>query len=201
MVRRLLMKNRKIVRIFWISWQRRKSMKIQKRTIALCIYFGLLILPIYWMLNMSLRTNADILANFALYPADLTLKNYIKIFTDPTWYMAYINALIYANADQLVMHLAKNDVWDARLVTENDGLSGQVSRLEKEHKITVHSMQTEHRELLKQQAEERTRAADEHAAALVAHERAVDSERAGVESESSAPKIRRRHLRRISGIR
>ena len=34
-------------------------MKIQKRTIALCIYFGLLILPIYWMINMSLRTNAD----------------------------------------------------------------------------------------------------------------------------------------------
>ena len=56
-------------------------MKIQKRTIALCIYFGLLILPIYWMLNMSLRTNADILANFALYPADITFKNYIKIFT------------------------------------------------------------------------------------------------------------------------
>jgi len=70
-------------------------MKIQKRTIALCIYFGFLILPIYWMLNMSLRTNADILANFALYPADLTLKNYIKIFTDPTWYNAYINAIIY----------------------------------------------------------------------------------------------------------
>ncbi|MFC1879955.1 carbohydrate ABC transporter permease [Thermodesulfobacteriota bacterium] len=70
-------------------------MKIQKRTIALCIYFGILILPIYWMLNMSLRTNADILANFALYPADLTLINYIKIFTDPTWYMAYINAIIY----------------------------------------------------------------------------------------------------------
>ena len=70
-------------------------MKIQKRTIALCIYFGLLILPIYWMLNMSLRTNADILANFALYPVDLTLVNYINIFTDPSWYMAYINAIIY----------------------------------------------------------------------------------------------------------
>ena len=70
-------------------------MKIQKRTIALCIYFAFLILPIYWMLNMSLRTNADILANFALYPADLTFVNYIKIFTDPSWYMAYINALIY----------------------------------------------------------------------------------------------------------
>lgn len=31
-----------------------------------------------------------------------------------------INALIYSGNDQLVMHLAKNDVWDARLVTEND---------------------------------------------------------------------------------
>ena len=56
-------------------------MKIRKRSIALCIYFGFLILPIYWMLNMSLRTNADILANFALYPKDITFANYINIFT------------------------------------------------------------------------------------------------------------------------
>jgi hypothetical protein len=31
-----------------------------------------------------------------------------------------INALIYSGKDQLIMHLAKNDVWDARLVTEKD---------------------------------------------------------------------------------
>ena len=31
-----------------------------------------------------------------------------------------INALIYSGNDQLVMHLAKNDVWDARLITEQD---------------------------------------------------------------------------------
>ena len=31
-----------------------------------------------------------------------------------------INALIYSEKDNLVMHLAKNDVWDARLVTEDD---------------------------------------------------------------------------------
>ena len=80
-------------------------MKIQKRTIALCIYFGILILPIYWMLNMSLRTNADILGDFALYPADITFQNYIKIFTDPTWYMAYINAIIYVSMNT-VMSLA-----------------------------------------------------------------------------------------------
>ncbi|MGD9330991.1 MAG: carbohydrate ABC transporter permease [Desulfobacterales bacterium] len=80
-------------------------MKIQKRTIALCLYFGILILPIYWMLNMSLRTNADILGSFALYPADITFGNYIKIFTDPTWYNAYINAIIYVSMNT-VMSLA-----------------------------------------------------------------------------------------------
>ena len=31
-----------------------------------------------------------------------------------------INALIYSVKDQLIMHLAKNDVWDARLITEKD---------------------------------------------------------------------------------
>jgi glycerol transport system permease protein len=70
-------------------------MKIQKKTIGLCIYFGFLILPIYWMLNMSLRTNSDIITNFAIYPADMTLVNYIHIFTDHTWYMAYYHALVY----------------------------------------------------------------------------------------------------------
>ena len=55
-------------------------MKPKKRTVLLAFYFGLLLLPIYWMLTMSLRTNADILSSFVLYPADLTFKNYIKIF-------------------------------------------------------------------------------------------------------------------------
>ncbi len=41
--------------------KRREGMKGKKKTIALAIYFVLLFLPIYWMINMSLRTNADIL--------------------------------------------------------------------------------------------------------------------------------------------
>ncbi len=77
-------------------------MKIKKRTIALCIYFGLLLIPIYWMLNMSLRSNADILSAFALFPNDLTFKNYIKVFTDPTWYSGYINSMIYVSMNTLI---------------------------------------------------------------------------------------------------
>lgn len=70
-------------------------MKIKKRYICLAAYLALIMLPVYWMLNMSLRTNADIMAEFALIPTNLTLENYIKIFTDSTWYSGYINSIIY----------------------------------------------------------------------------------------------------------
>jgi glycerol transport system permease protein len=79
-----------------------KYMKGKKRTIALAIYFILLFLPIYWMLNMSLRTNADILSNLTLYPADPTWKNYIRIFTDPAWYNGFINSIIYVTMNTVI---------------------------------------------------------------------------------------------------
>ena len=77
-------------------------MKIRKRTIILCIYFGFLFLPIYWMLNMSLRTNADIMADFRLFPVDLSFHNYFNIFTDHTWYLAYVNAIIYVVMNSII---------------------------------------------------------------------------------------------------
>ena len=72
-------------------------MRIRKSTVALIVYLTLLLLPIYWMLNMSLRTNADILGFFALYPTRPTFDNYIKIFTDASWYSGYINSIIYVS--------------------------------------------------------------------------------------------------------
>jgi len=77
-------------------------MKIKKRSIALIFYFVLLMLPIYWMLNMSLRTNADILSNFSLYPKDITFANYLKIFTDSSWYSGYINSIIYVSINTVI---------------------------------------------------------------------------------------------------
>jgi glycerol transport system permease protein len=77
-------------------------MKGRTKTIALAIYFILLFLPIYWMLNMSLRTNADILGTLTLYPADPTWKNYIKIFTDRDWYSGFINAIIYVTMNTMI---------------------------------------------------------------------------------------------------
>lgn len=77
-------------------------MRPRKRTVGLIIYFGLLLLPIYWMLNMSLRTNADILGAFAFYPTDPTFANYIKIFTEEAWYSGYINSITYVSINTTI---------------------------------------------------------------------------------------------------
>ena len=77
-------------------------MRINKSAVGLVLYFGFLLLPIYWMLNMSLQTNADILAEFSLFPKNLTLENYLKIFQDPSWYWGYINSLIYVSINTAI---------------------------------------------------------------------------------------------------
>jgi len=77
-------------------------MRIRRSTLFLILYVILMMLPIYWMLNMSLRTNADILRNFTLIPTDLTLENYRKIFTDPSWYSGYINSIIYVTINTAI---------------------------------------------------------------------------------------------------
>ena len=59
------------------------------------LYIIFLMLPIYWLVNMSFKTTNEILGGFSLFPADFTLENYRKIFTDPSWYGGYINSLTY----------------------------------------------------------------------------------------------------------
>ncbi len=77
-------------------------MKIRKRYFVLTLYLVVLFLPIYWMLNMSLRTNAEILGSLAMYPEHPTLENYMKIFGDPSWYSGYINSIIYVTMNMVI---------------------------------------------------------------------------------------------------
>ena len=77
-------------------------MRRWRNIIGLILYFGVLLLPIYWMLNMSLRTNANILADFALFPKNPTLQNYVVIFTDPAWYSGYINSILYVSINTAI---------------------------------------------------------------------------------------------------
>jgi len=66
-----------------------------KSPAIMLIYIIFLMLPIYWLLNMSLKTNEEILGTFSLFPNELTFANYITIFTDPSWYWGYFNSMIY----------------------------------------------------------------------------------------------------------
>jgi glycerol transport system permease protein len=44
---------------------------------------------------MSFKGTEEILGGLTLWPQDFTLENYKQIFTDPTWYMGYVNSVIY----------------------------------------------------------------------------------------------------------
>ncbi|CAN5899160.1 carbohydrate ABC transporter permease [soil metagenome] len=72
------------------------------RAVLVLVYFFLLLLPIYWMLNMSLKTNREILGGITLFPQDLTFENYRTIFTDPSWYRGYINSMIYVGLNTVM---------------------------------------------------------------------------------------------------
>lgn len=58
-------------------------------------YILFLMLPLYWLLNMSFKTNQEILSTFTLWPETFTLDNYRLILSDKSWYSGYINSTIY----------------------------------------------------------------------------------------------------------
>jgi glycerol transport system permease protein len=66
------------------------------------LYIVFLMLPIYWLLNMSFKTTNEILGTFSLWPQRFTFDNYLTIFTDPTWYMGYVNSLIYVTMNTVL---------------------------------------------------------------------------------------------------
>ncbi len=69
--------------------------KFRKRSIALILYFIILLIPIYWMLVTSLKTDNEILSSLTFFPNDITFKNYIEIFTSDIWVGSFINSLTY----------------------------------------------------------------------------------------------------------
>ncbi|WP_189411242.1 carbohydrate ABC transporter permease [Neogemmobacter tilapiae] len=77
-------------------------MRVKPSAFVMLAYLIFLLLPIYWLLMMSLKTNTEITSTFTLWPADLTFRNYQTILTDPSWYMGYVNSLIYVGLNTLI---------------------------------------------------------------------------------------------------
>jgi glycerol transport system permease protein len=66
------------------------------------LYIVVLLLPIYWLINMSFKTNAEIVSSLTLFPHDPTLANYRTIFTDASWYSGYINSITYVVMNMVI---------------------------------------------------------------------------------------------------
>ena len=65
------------------------------RPVGITAYMLFLMVPVYWLINTSLKSNSDILAGFSLWPHHPTLEHYAKIFTDPEWHASFVNSILY----------------------------------------------------------------------------------------------------------
>jgi glycerol transport system permease protein len=70
-------------------------MRLRGSALVMTLYLLFLLIPIYWLVNMSFKTNTEITSTFTLFPYDFTIQNYVTILTDPSWYMGYVNSIIY----------------------------------------------------------------------------------------------------------
>jgi glycerol transport system permease protein len=66
------------------------------------LYILFLMLPIYWLLNMSFKNTNEILGSFTLWPRNFTTANYREVLTNPIWYGGYINSLIYVSINTII---------------------------------------------------------------------------------------------------
>ncbi len=81
---------------------RKARVKIGTKPFVMGLYLLFLMLPIYWLLIMSLKTNAEIVGGITLWPETLTFDNYRTILTDRSWYIGYVNSIIYVTLNTVI---------------------------------------------------------------------------------------------------
>ncbi|MBV1789064.1 carbohydrate ABC transporter permease [Marinobacterium sp. D7] len=74
----------------------------KRKTLGISLYILFVLVPIYWLLNMSFKTNEEILSSLTLWPQHFTLANYEVIFSDPSWYSGYINSMLYVSMNVVI---------------------------------------------------------------------------------------------------
>ncbi len=72
------------------------------RAIGMSLYLVFLFVPIYWLVNVSFKTNTDILSGLSLWPQHPTLDNYRRIFADAEWHASFVNSILYVGINTLV---------------------------------------------------------------------------------------------------
>ncbi len=74
----------------------------RSKALGISLYILFVLIPIYWLLNMSFKTNAEITGELSFWPKSFTLDNYATIFSDPSWYMGYFNSMYYVSLNVLI---------------------------------------------------------------------------------------------------
>ncbi len=67
----------------------------QRFPIPAFVYVLFIVIPVYWLFMMSIRSNKTIMSGISLLPTQLDFSNFTLMLTDPAWYWGYINALTY----------------------------------------------------------------------------------------------------------
>jgi glycerol transport system permease protein len=83
----------------------RRALQVRKGVlpkIALVFYLAILMLPIYWLINMSLRTNEDIVSGLSIFPHHPTLTKYFFILSDETWVHGFVVSLTYVAINTVI---------------------------------------------------------------------------------------------------
>jgi glycerol transport system permease protein len=80
--------------------RRREAMK--SRHLILAAYLIFLMLPIYWLINMSFKTTTEITTSMTLFPTEPTLQNYHEIFTNPAWFDGFVFSLTYVAINTVI---------------------------------------------------------------------------------------------------
>ena len=69
---------------------------------VLAAYGIYLLLPLYWLVSMAVRSNANIVGDFSVLPGSPTLTNFAEIFSNPVWYQAFGNSLTYVTINSII---------------------------------------------------------------------------------------------------
>jgi glycerol transport system permease protein len=70
--------------------------------LGFAVYLVALLLPIYWLINMSLRSNEEIMSTLAFWPHHPSLEKYFYIINDPTWVHAFGVSLTYVAINTVI---------------------------------------------------------------------------------------------------
>lgn len=63
--------------------------------VAPIAYVLFLLVPLYWLITMAFKSNAEIAGQLTLWPQAPTMRHFGVIFSDSAWWMGYVHAAIY----------------------------------------------------------------------------------------------------------